>query len=194
MPRRSKVLTPKKILDAFFKVVYDKSTSEFLREAIFHDIPKEVEPEDITEDVVHEAMEEVFGDDYYEDQEFVNNDNAEYDGMFYRFDRKPRRQPRVQKVASEYADWFRYQARREQARVRGEVPPSDTIGDEITHAEACETLGVPPNADLPTIKKAFRRLARKWHPDVCEEGAKKGEEMFKKISMAYEFLCRTKPL
>ncbi len=31
------------------------------------------------------------------------------------------------------------------------------------------TMGVEPNADLKTIKTAYRRLARKYHPDVSTE-------------------------
>lgn len=49
-----------------------------------------------------------------------------------------------------------------------------------------ETLGVPKNATKDEIKKAFRQLARKYHPDVNkEEGA---EEKFKELGRAYETL------
>lgn len=49
-----------------------------------------------------------------------------------------------------------------------------------------ETLGVDRNATKDDIKKAFRQLARKYHPDVCkEEGA---EDKFKQIGKAYETL------
>lgn len=49
-----------------------------------------------------------------------------------------------------------------------------------------ETLGVPRNATKDEIKKAFRQLARKYHPDVNkEEGA---EEKFKELGRAYETL------
>ena len=42
-----------------------------------------------------------------------------------------------------------------------------------------EVLGVDKSADEKTIKKAYRKLARKYHPDVCdEEGA---EEKFKEV-------------
>ncbi len=49
-----------------------------------------------------------------------------------------------------------------------------------------ETLGVARDADKEEIKRAYRRLARKYHPDVNkEEGA---EERFKEINRAYEVL------
>jgi molecular chaperone DnaJ len=51
-----------------------------------------------------------------------------------------------------------------------------------------EVLGVPRDADLPQIKKAYRKLARQYHPDVsCNEP--NGEEKFKEATEAYEVLC-----
>jgi curved DNA-binding protein len=50
-----------------------------------------------------------------------------------------------------------------------------------------EVLGVPRTASDADIKKAFRRLARQYHPDVAK--TKKGaEEKFKEINEAYEVL------
>ena len=47
-------------------------------------------------------------------------------------------------------------------------------------------LGVERGADVETIKKAYRKLARKYHPDVSKDPA--GEEKFKEVSEAYEAL------
>src|SRR5207302_212647 len=46
-------------------------------------------------------------------------------------------------------------------------------------------LGVSKDADDKTIKSAYRRLARKYHPDVAK--TKDSGERFKEISEAYEF-------
>ncbi len=50
-----------------------------------------------------------------------------------------------------------------------------------------QTLGVSKNADEKTIKKAYRKLARQYHPDV-NPGDKAAEERFKAINEAYEVL------
>jgi curved DNA-binding protein len=49
-----------------------------------------------------------------------------------------------------------------------------------------ETLGVEPTAGEAEIKTAYRRLARKFHPDVSKE--KGAEERFKAVNEAYEVL------
>jgi curved DNA-binding protein len=48
-------------------------------------------------------------------------------------------------------------------------------------------LGLPRNASAADIKKAFRNLARKHHPDVAKD-KKAAEEKFKEINEAYEVL------
>ena len=47
-------------------------------------------------------------------------------------------------------------------------------------------LGVKRDASADDIKTAYRRLARKYHPDVSKE--KDAEEKFKEMAEAYETL------
>jgi curved DNA-binding protein len=49
-----------------------------------------------------------------------------------------------------------------------------------------ETLGVSRSADAEEIKRAYRKLARKYHPDVSKE--RNAEAKFKDVQEAYEVL------
>src|ERR1035438_2735739 len=48
------------------------------------------------------------------------------------------------------------------------------------------TLGVARGADAEAVKRAYRKQARKFHPDVSKE--KNAEEKFKEVQEAYEVL------
>lgn len=50
-----------------------------------------------------------------------------------------------------------------------------------------DILGLKPGADAEDIRKAFRKLAKKLHPDV-NPGDKQAESRFKDLNAAYEFL------
>lgn len=49
-----------------------------------------------------------------------------------------------------------------------------------------EILGIPRDATADAIKKAYRKLAHKYHPDVSKDP--KGEEQFKAVAEAYQTL------
>lgn len=54
-----------------------------------------------------------------------------------------------------------------------------------------EVLGVAKTASEDEIKKAFRKLARKYHPDVNRDNSSEAEEKFKEANEAYEVLSNT---
>jgi curved DNA-binding protein len=57
----------------------------------------------------------------------------------------------------------------------------------VKYRDYYEVLGVDKNATQEQIKKAYRKLAKAYHPDA-NPGDKKAEEKFKEISEAYEVL------
>ena len=58
-----------------------------------------------------------------------------------------------------------------------------------TKRDFYEVLGVPKNASDEDIKKAYRKLAMKYHPDRNQgDAAKEAETKFKKVKEAYEML------
>ncbi len=58
----------------------------------------------------------------------------------------------------------------------------------MTDRDYYEVLGVDRNAGKDEIKRAYRKLARKYHPDMNKENKEEAEEKFKEISEAYEVL------
>jgi curved DNA-binding protein len=57
----------------------------------------------------------------------------------------------------------------------------------VQYKDYYQTLGVPRTASADEMKKAFRKLAREFHPDVAKD-KKRAEEKFKDINEAYEVL------
>src|SRR5579872_6396791 len=58
----------------------------------------------------------------------------------------------------------------------------------MNYKDYYQILGVPKNAPEKDIKSAYRRLARKWHPDANPQNQRAAEEKFKEIQEAYEVL------
>lgn len=51
-----------------------------------------------------------------------------------------------------------------------------------------QILGVDKNVDQNTLKKSYRKLCMKWHPDKNKDNQKVAEEKFKEIAEAYDVL------
>jgi len=54
--------------------------------------------------------------------------------------------------------------------------------------DPCEILGLEPNASEADIKKIYKELALKWHPDRHQDNKGDAEDKFKEIAAAYETL------
>lgn len=57
----------------------------------------------------------------------------------------------------------------------------------VTKTDYYDVLGINKNADEKTIKKAYRKLAKKYHPDI-NPGDSNAEAKFKEVTEAYEVL------
>lgn len=60
------------------------------------------------------------------------------------------------------------------------------LGFKKKYEKSCQTLDLPLNTDIYQVKLNYRKLAKKYHPDLNKEpGAK---EKFQEVNAAYEFL------
>lgn len=68
-------------------------------------------------------------------------------------------------------------------------PPRNTPADDLRRAYA--SLEVPPGSDFETVRKAYRTLMRKYHPDrhaQTPEKQKAATELAQKLTQAYKLL------
>jgi len=66
------------------------------------------------------------------------------------------------------------------------------MADDITELKrAYEVLGIPFSASAPLIKKSYRRIAKRWHPDLYSSGTPsyiEATRMMKVINEAYSLV------
>jgi DnaJ-class molecular chaperone len=71
----------------------------------------------------------------------------------------------------------------------GRGPPQRRA--EVDNTKFYELLSVSKEATVEEIKKSYRKLALKWHPDRNPDNREDAEHKFKEISRAYEILSDT---
>jgi DnaJ-domain-containing protein 1 len=81
-------------------------------------------------------------------------------------------------------------ARPSSARPRPEPPRRTPSGDEAIR-RAFAALEVPPGSDFETVRKAYRRLMRKYHPDLhggSPEALRAANDLTQRLTEAYKLL------
>src|SRR5579872_6018629 len=58
----------------------------------------------------------------------------------------------------------------------------------MNYKDYYQILGIPKSSPEKDVKSAYRKLARKWHPDANPNSQKEAEEKFKEIQEAYDVL------
>ena len=72
------------------------------------------------------------------------------------------------------------------------------IEPKVNLDDAYELLGVEPNDDMQTIKKAYRKLIKEYHPDIIksqgrdDEYIKEATQKTQEINQAYEMIKKAK--
>jgi DnaJ-domain-containing protein 1 len=132
-----------------------------------------------------EILDERPRQEHHDDEPAPADDEHDDESVGARAGRGARRM----KDAAEDA-WDRaFEAARARAGVRGD-PPSDPAADRKRWYAA---LGLEPGADAPAVRKAYRRLLTKYHPDKFAndpEKLKAATEVTRKLTEAYNGLMR----
>lgn len=100
-----------------------------------------------------------------------------------------RRCPRLNQWDAATSQW---RAPRPQQHPSCQLRPSPRPGPRAARPDNMvdyyEVLGVPRQASTDAIKKAYRKLALRWHPDKNPGDKEEAERRFKQVAQAYEVL------
>ena len=95
----------------------------------------------------------------------------------------------------DYAPYGKTDRRGNAAEWRGDFKEAwgQTATEVVKEAKETpwEILGVQPGTSKIEVKRAFRVLAKKWHPDHNADKKEEAAEMFKKIYAAYDILSKS---
>ena len=117
----------------------------------------------------------------------------------FRREQERRRQAENEKWERIFEDFFRqYNSQAGQRNTYGNYRPGGYNTNSgaynpyydfsSQYEKACDTLNLGYNTDEYEVKTAYRKLAKKYHPDLNRE--KGADEKFKKVNKAYEFLTK----
>ena len=80
--------------------------------------------------------------------------------------------------------------RRHRAAAAARTPPRTASGDDALR-KAYAALEVPAGSDFETVKKSYRRLMRKYHPDLhggAPEKSRAATDLTQRLTQAYKTL------
>jgi len=125
---------------------------------------------------------------YYQD-EFKEQQKAEWEKEQTRQDEKYQREFREQEEKRQYKKQAQYRKYEKQKQDYKETKQEEKKAySRWDSSNYYEVLGLDETATKQEIKKAYRKLAKIYHPDLALVNKDKAEEIFKKISNAYEGL------
>src|SRR5690606_41702612 len=75
-------------------------------------------------------------------------------------------------------------------RKASEIHPVAAPASRRTMKDPYDVLGVPKSASAKEIKAAFRRLAKKYHPDQRPDDPRRSEEHTSELQSRENFVCR----